>query len=204
MLAAFVETGSVTIAAQLAGCARRSHYDWLKTDPRYRQANANLRTRLERIIRRAGVEAWPKLFQNLRSSRQSELAQTHAEWKVCRWMGNSQAVGRRHYLQLTDADYADAAEAVQNPVQTGAELTGTDGKPESAEFGGDSQNPVDFRSVLIGSNSLPSFEFGTSTPKGSRTPVAGLRTRSPRPLDDGGLYQSAAVIRSGVVREPCQ
>ena len=34
---------------------------------RYREQNANLRTQLERIIRKAGLEPWPKLFQNLRA-----------------------------------------------------------------------------------------------------------------------------------------
>ncbi len=34
---------------------------------KYRQANCNLRTQLERIIERAGLEAWPKLFHNLRA-----------------------------------------------------------------------------------------------------------------------------------------
>jgi integrase len=42
---------------------------------RYRKRNANLRTQLERIIERAGLEAWPKLFQNLRSTRETELAE---------------------------------------------------------------------------------------------------------------------------------
>jgi hypothetical protein len=32
---------------------------------RYRDCNANLRTQLLRIIKRAGLTAWPKLFQNL-------------------------------------------------------------------------------------------------------------------------------------------
>ena len=31
---------------------------------RYRDANSNLRTQLERIIGKAGLESWPKLFQN--------------------------------------------------------------------------------------------------------------------------------------------
>ena len=31
---------------------------------RYRGGNANLRTQLERIIRQAGLQVWPKLFQN--------------------------------------------------------------------------------------------------------------------------------------------
>ena len=42
---------------------------------RYRDANANLRTRLARIIERAGLEVWPKLFQNLRLTRETELAE---------------------------------------------------------------------------------------------------------------------------------
>jgi hypothetical protein len=32
-----------------------------------RDADQNLRTRFEKIIRRAGVTPWPKLFQNLRA-----------------------------------------------------------------------------------------------------------------------------------------
>ena len=34
---------------------------------RYRDRNSNLRTQLERIIRKAGLQPWPKLFQNLRA-----------------------------------------------------------------------------------------------------------------------------------------
>lgn len=41
---------------------------------RYRDCNANLRQQLGRIIRKAGLEQWPKLFQNLRASRATELA----------------------------------------------------------------------------------------------------------------------------------
>ena len=59
---------------------------------RYRSGNANLRTQLQRIIRRAGLEAWPKLFQNLRSTRETELAETYPVHVVCKWMDNSQPV----------------------------------------------------------------------------------------------------------------
>jgi hypothetical protein len=41
---------------------------------RHRGSNVSLRTQLQRIPSRAGVKPWPKLFQNLRSSRQTELA----------------------------------------------------------------------------------------------------------------------------------
>jgi hypothetical protein len=41
---------------------------------RCRDTNANLRTTFTKIIRRAELKPWPKLFHNLRASRQTELA----------------------------------------------------------------------------------------------------------------------------------
>jgi integrase len=75
---------------------------------RYRDAAANLRTQFERIIKRAGLKPWPKLFQNLRSARETELAREYALHTACEWIGNSQAVAARHYLQTTDEDFARA------------------------------------------------------------------------------------------------
>jgi len=43
---------------------------------RYRDTNANLRTQLQRIIRQSRLGALAKLFQNLRSTRQTELEET--------------------------------------------------------------------------------------------------------------------------------
>lgn len=40
---------------------------------RYRDTNQNLRTQLQRICKRAGVEPGGKLFHNLRASRETEL-----------------------------------------------------------------------------------------------------------------------------------
>ena len=44
---------------------------------RYRDGDQNLRTHMLRIIKRAGLKAWPKLFQNLRSTRETELAEIY-------------------------------------------------------------------------------------------------------------------------------
>jgi integrase len=76
---------------------------------RCRHSTVNLRTQFKRILERAGIEAWPKLFQNLRSSRQTELTETWPAHFVCAWMGNSEAVARDHYLQITDDHFAKAA-----------------------------------------------------------------------------------------------
>jgi len=89
---------------------------WDQTEPgtvyvitRYRESNVNLRTQLLRILEKAGLKPWPKLFQNLRSTRETELAQSYPIHVVCAWLGNSQRVAAKHYLQVTDADYERAA-----------------------------------------------------------------------------------------------
>ena len=78
---------------------------------RYRSANANLRTQLERIITRAGLVPWPKLFQNLRSTRETELAESFPLHVACAWLGNTQTVAARHYLQVTDEHFQQASMA---------------------------------------------------------------------------------------------
>lgn len=82
---------------------------------RYRQRNCNLRTQLERIIKRAGLEPWPRLFHNLRASRQTELAATFPGHVVCSWLGNSERVASEHYLSLLDSDFA---RAIETPTPT--------------------------------------------------------------------------------------
>ncbi len=81
----------------------------------YRDTGQNLRTQAHRIIRRAGLELWPKTFQNLRSTRETELAEEYPVQVICSWIGNSPQVAAKHYLQVREEDFA---KAVQNPVQT--------------------------------------------------------------------------------------
>ena len=86
-------------------------------------AEKNLGTRLRKIIRRAGVDVWPKPFQNCRSSRQTELEQQFPTYVVCAWLGNTPTVAYKHYLTVTDDHFAAAAETgdqlgTQKPVVT--------------------------------------------------------------------------------------
>lgn len=95
---------------------------------RYRQANCNLRTQLQRILGRAGLKPWPKLFHNLRATRETELAEHFPLHVVCAWIGNSSAIAAKHYLQVTKEHFeraiapnasgeARAEKAAQNPAQ---------------------------------------------------------------------------------------
>ncbi|MBY0587248.1 tyrosine-type recombinase/integrase [bacterium] len=89
-----------------------------------RGAGVNWRTQLERIIQRAGLQPWPKLFHNLRATRETELAESFPLHVVCAWIGNSPTIAAKHYLQVTDEHFDRAIrwlpsseKAVQNPAQ---------------------------------------------------------------------------------------
>ncbi len=85
--------------------------------PRLRQQE-NLRTQLLRIIKRACVNRWPRLFQNLRASCESDLAREYGAVAACEWIGNSLTVASQHYLHLTDLDF-DRATGIDQPASRG-------------------------------------------------------------------------------------
>lgn len=81
---------------------------------RYRSDEANLRTQLLRIIKKAGVPPWLKVFQNLRATRATELSKLHPIHVVCAWMGHAALIAQKHYLQVTDDDFDRAAGGAQS------------------------------------------------------------------------------------------
>ncbi|MEM1099859.1 MAG: tyrosine-type recombinase/integrase [Planctomycetota bacterium] len=97
------------VAQALHRVQNQSRPDSKDVITRYRLSNVNLRTQLNRIIRKAGMEPWPKLFQNLRSSCETELAERFPLHVVTAWLGNSVSVAQKHYLQVTEAHILEAA-----------------------------------------------------------------------------------------------
>jgi hypothetical protein len=79
-----------------------------------RSKNSNLRRRFKKIVGRAGLQPWPKLFQNMRASRATELVKDFPEHVVTAWMGHSKRIAQKHYLQVTEDDYKQAS---SNPTQ---------------------------------------------------------------------------------------
>ena len=77
--------------------------------PRTITGATNLRKGLFSIIKKAGISPWPKLFQNLRASRETELCQKHPLHVVAAWIGNTPTVAIGHYLQVIDSDWERAA-----------------------------------------------------------------------------------------------
>jgi len=89
---------------------------------RYRDRNTNLRTQLLRIVKQAGAKPWPKPFQNMRASRETELSEHFPIHVVCAWIGNSTAIAAKHYLQVRDSDFERAAESAAESAAAGCRI----------------------------------------------------------------------------------
>jgi len=100
-----------------------------RSDPviiRWRGPTASLGPPFEAIIRNAGLTPWPKLWQNLRRTRETELAASFPLHVVCAWIGNTRAVALRHYLRVTEADFAKAVAEPARAAQGGALFAASD------------------------------------------------------------------------------
>lgn len=87
--------------------------------PRLRDPRLNLRTTFSKIIARAGVKPWPRLFQNLRGSCATDWVERFPAHTVASWLGHSPTIAARHYLSARDAHFDLAAglkEAASNPA----------------------------------------------------------------------------------------
>lgn len=147
---------------------------WEKAEPgdvyvlnRYRN-HTNLATGFKIIVKRAGLKQWPKTFQNLRSTRETELMAVHPIDKVCEWIGNTPLIAMKHYKQQRDEDFIQVArlatDAKRGPgqslamaLQSGSDGEGQDGSGELASVGAESEN---YESSAI---SGPAVESGRAT-----------------------------------------
>ncbi len=123
---------------------------------RYRSGTSNLRTQLAKIITRAGLVPWPKPWHNMRSTRQTELAETYPIHVVCAWLGNSRAVAQEHYLQVTDSHFAQAVGAEQKAEHQSTEVSGNAGNAK-AENEENTEKTAEL--ATAGSESLPPTGF---------------------------------------------
>ncbi len=90
---------------------------------RARGSAVNLRTRFESIIKLAGLAPWPKLFQNLRASRETELMAIFPAKDVASWLGNSVPVAMAHYAMATAESFQKATGLP--PVSSGGSIGGS-------------------------------------------------------------------------------
>jgi integrase len=96
--------------------------------PMAARPGANLRTTAEKVIERAGLDQWPRLFQNLRASCETDWVQKYPAHVCAKWLGHSPTIAATHYLQVRDAHFADA-------IEGGAEGSNQSGAKSGAESG---------------------------------------------------------------------
>ncbi len=118
--------------------------------PQYADNAGRLYTKfIAAAVARAGLKVWPKLFVNLRSTRETELVEVFPVHVVTRWLGNSPNVAARHYLQVTDAHYDRAAAdpQAQRKAQRSAAVDDGQGKNSRPQ---NSENPDESECCLAG------------------------------------------------------
>ena len=70
--------------------------------PKLKASSGNLRTTFHKIIERAGHKPWPRLFQNLRGSCETDWVDDYPSHQVASWLGHSPSIAARHYLKHKD------------------------------------------------------------------------------------------------------
>src|SRR5262249_16038739 len=86
------------------------------------------RTEFGRLLRRAGLTPWPRLFHTLRASCETDLLERFPISAVTEWLGQSAAVALMHYApgpaplfeRAAGGGAESGARAAHFPAQTGA------------------------------------------------------------------------------------
>ena len=78
------------------------------------RSESNIRTGLLRVLNRAGLVPWKKLFCNLRASAATDVAKVHGAIAESRWIGHTEKVADDHYLQVLPSAQRDEAGLFSN------------------------------------------------------------------------------------------
>ena len=162
----------------------------------------NLRTTFEKIIGRAGLTVWPRLFHNLRASRETELMERFPIQVVTAWLGNTPSIALKHYLQVTDQHFQAALDRrCGGGAESGAATVGNARNDRQGEIGqneADAENPEKFevfRECATPLGDLDLYQLGYTSGWG------GIRT--PGGLSPTAVFKTAAIVHSATHPKPC-
>lgn len=74
-------------------------------------SQSGVTARVECVAQRLKIPLWPRLWQNMRATRESELIRENPAnlVEVCKWIGNSPQVALKHYAIAQEASFRRAA-----------------------------------------------------------------------------------------------
>ena len=96
---------------------------------RFTPSNSNLDKPFKAILHRAGLTPWPKLFQNMHASCETEwLDEGIPAHVVAAWIGHSVQVQRQSYAQITDGHFEkfNTSKPIAEPIVCSDSICGSD------------------------------------------------------------------------------
>ncbi len=141
--------------------------------PSIRTSQKNLRTWLERAILRAGLQPWPRLWQNLRATRATELADQYPSHVAAAWLGHTEQIADRHYRQTTGTHYKRAIKEPTGPLPGQGEKLAQKPAQYPHEIGRKERNQQ--TNTTQNTRSYGALPASANTPSGGH----GTRTRNP-------------------------
>ena len=84
--------------------------------------NSNLRTRFNKMVRRAGLTPWPKPFHAMRASFETDLTERYPVQVASAWLGNSPKVALAHYLRVLPEHFEKATREPINANERPAQI----------------------------------------------------------------------------------
>ena len=156
-------------------CATNSTRHKLNTEfgrfrPWHKRQTKNFRTHFERLIERAGVDPWPKPWQNLRVTREHEMMylEGHPKHCVVKWLGHA----GKTYSEQYDAGIQES-DFLAYKSRTG--------RPDAGQQGGASARTSD--DLKEQQKKKPGFQVGAavcSQPESGQAPPVGLEPTTRR------------------------
>ena len=112
--------------------------------PKAAGGGLNLRTTFKKIVARAGCKPWPRLFQNLRASCETDWVEKHPAHECAAWMGHSPAIASAHYLQARNHHFEAVVNAGRkSDAESDARTAQNRAQQASATLRQESQNGIE-------------------------------------------------------------
>lgn len=121
--------------------------------PKVADPAMNLRRTFRRIVARAGLTPWPRLFHALRASRATDWVEVAPAHAVAKWLGHSPTVAAQPSLHTRDAHFdlvTGRAEAAAHPATQGRPRRHTEPQHDDDN----PENPRDLVGVGVGCDAV--------------------------------------------------
>jgi integrase len=110
---------------------------------------SNLGTHAKRLVKKAGITPWPKLFVNMRGSCSDDLERRGIPEKAINaWIGNTARLRSKHYHAVRAEDWAAVTGVTENPAPIPAPSAAVSGDQEPSTLREAREKTLDVQKTL--------------------------------------------------------